>query len=159
MLPLSVDALTQRSDTVVRGKVKATESRFTPDGKRVYTVVTLEVSEAWKGNPGSTLEIQVPGGSLDGIDQKVMGAPSFEVGEDAVVFLRRLGTSRKVSSIVGMAQGKLSVQVDSAGNELAVQQLSGLELVEPGTLKPVESPLREPVPVGKLQAKVRAVRP
>lgn len=156
MIALSVDELAQRSDQVVKGRVVATEPRSSEDGRRITTVVTLQVDETWKGTPADEVRILALGGTLDGISQVVTGAARFEEGEEVVVFLRRLRTEEPLSEVVGMAQGKLSVERNGEGVLVAVPSLKGLDLVEPGTMEPGRAPLGGPVPVAALQEKVRA---
>lgn len=161
MLPMTVEDLSRRSDLVAKGRVIETESRRSEDGGRIYTVVTFELDEAWKGKGSERVEIHVPGGSLDGITQLVTGAPRFVEGEDAVVFLRELAPAPEAKGppevgVVGMAQGKLEIQPDASGKMLAVQRLEGLELVDRKTHEPVPPPLREPIPLEALKARVQA---
>ena len=60
MVEASVPELAREADVVARGRVASAESRVSGDGMRLFTVVTLEVAEAWKGEPGKTVQIQVP---------------------------------------------------------------------------------------------------
>jgi len=156
MLALSVDELAQRSDRVVMGRVVATEPRSSEDGRRITTVVTLQVEETWKGTAAEEVRILALGGTIEGISQVVTGAARFEEGEEVVVFLRRLRTEEPLSEVVGMAQGKLSVERDREGVLVAVPSLKGLDLVEPGTMEPGRAPLGGPIPVAALQEQVRA---
>ncbi|HWV37712.1 MAG TPA: hypothetical protein VN033_04450 [Vulgatibacter sp.] len=156
MLALSVDELTQRSDRVVTGRVVATEPRPSEDGRRISTVVTLQIDETWKGTPAEEVRILAMGGTLDGISQVVTGAARFEEGEEVVVFLRRLRTEEALFEVVGMAQGKLAVERDTEGIPVAVPSLEGLSLVEPGKREPAPAQLGGPIPVAALQERVRA---
>ena len=156
MVALSVEELAQRSDQVVKGRVVALEPRASEDGKRISTVVTLQIDEVWKGAPAQDVRILALGGTMDGISQVVTGAAAFQDGEEVVVFLRRLRSAEPLSEVVGMAQGKLSVERDDAGNVVAVPSLKGLDLVDRGTMEPGPAPLGGPIPVAALQEKVRA---
>lgn len=163
MLPMSVAELSRGADLVAQGKVIRTESRLSAGGGRIFTVVTFEVAEAWKGGgAGSQVEIHVPGGTVDGISQVVMGAAHFVEGEEAVVFLRELRPSLQslpapITQVVGMAQGKLEVEVAPSGERIAVQRLEGLELVDPQSHQLVTPPVIEPIPLQALKAQVQAV--
>ena len=156
MVAMSVEELAQRSDRVVTGRVVALEPRASEDGKRISTVVTLQVEEVWKGAPAQEVRILALGGTLEGISQVVTGAASFREGEEVVVFLRRLRSAEPLSEVVGMAQGKLSVERDDEGNLVAVPSLKGLDLVDRGTMVPGPAPLGGPIPVAALQEKVQA---
>lgn len=165
MREASVDEMTREADVVARGRVLSTESKVSADGGRISTVVTLEVVEPWKGTPGSTVRIVVPGGVADGIGQTVHGAPTFATGEDVVVFLRnasRVPAKTPVQvpmRVVAMAQGKLDVRRNDAGIEVAVPDLSEVELLRPGAREPVKAPEALPVPVADLKARVKAATP
>jgi hypothetical protein len=166
MVEATVPELARKADVVARGKVMQSESRVSGDGMRISTVVTLQVSEAWKGTPGETVQIQVPGGSHGGIAQIVQGAPQFREGEDVVVFLRGAGgqvsdpAQRKAPMrVVSMAQGKMNVTVTHDGAEVAAPDLDGLELVERGTttIKPAVEAV--PLKVADLKKQVKAAAP
>ena len=164
MVEASVPELARQADLVARGKVLATESKRSSDGKRIYTTVTLEVREAWKGQAPRTVEIHVPGGTVDGIAQVVQGAPRFEEGEDVVVFLRPVAPVAGVDAsvpqrVVAMAQGKLRVARDESGVEVAVPDLSGLELVRPGGEAAAADEAPRAIRVADLEAQVRATLP
>ncbi len=167
MVEVTVPELAQKADLVARGKVTRTESRLSGDGMRIFTVVTLDVAEAWKGEAGKSVQIQVPGGTHGDIAQVVQGMPQFREGEDVVVFLR--SPSRRASDpavqqaplrVVAMAQGKLNVVKNDAGVEVAAPDLDGLELVKPGTkeLQPAAK-VATPVRLVDLKKQVKAVAP
>jgi hypothetical protein len=135
VLHLDLPALTARADLVVRGRAVAQRSRWDAAHRRIYTDVTLVVDEAYKGGPrpGSTLRITRLGGSVDGIGMRVAGEATFALGEEAIVFLRRHvrhGVTRL--SVLGMAQGKLTVLRGRAGARV-LRSLggAGLRVVAP----------------------------
>ena len=164
MVEASVPELAREADVIARGRVARTESHVSSDGLRLYTVVTLEVSESWKGDAGKTVQIQVPGGSRDGIAQIVQGAPQFRAGEDVVVFLR--DRARRVDAakarplqVVAMAQGKYEVALDEAGVEVAAPDLRGVELVQPDGGEARQALRPAPVRVADLRKLVKAAAP
>lgn len=166
MREASVPQLAHDAEVVARGRVAKTESRVSGDGMRLFTVVTLDVAEAWKGAPGKTVQIQVPGGSRNGIGQIVQGAPQFREGEDVVVFLRgpgaRASTARAPQvplRVVAMAQGKFEVARDEAGAEVAAPNLEGVELVQPGTNEVRAAVRPAPIRVDELKRQVKAAAP
>jgi hypothetical protein len=108
MLRLDVPELAQSSDTVVHGTVRRVESRWSGDRRRIITDVEIQVTEALKGEPGSTVLLIQPGGSVGDIGQAVHGSASFTPGEEVVVFLERKGAS--AFRLSGMAQGKYQVR-------------------------------------------------
>lgn len=104
--------LSRTSDAVVRGKVLETKSRWTSDGSRIVTDVTVEVAETLKGAPAKKVTIVQPGGQVGDLGQKVSGLATFQQGEEVVVFLEQRGPAFVVN---GMAQGKFRVERSTDG--------------------------------------------
>ena len=69
--------------------VKAGASSVEQRGALLYTRTVLEVIDPLRGfpAPGDTIEIEVPGGELDGTGFAVAGAPRFDPGEVYLVFV------------------------------------------------------------------------
>jgi hypothetical protein len=103
----SVEEAARSSDAVVRGTVVSVRPRLAAGGRRVMTDVEIAVASAWKGAPGETVRVVVPGGATAGLAMSVDGAPEFEEGEDVVVFLGRAGDAWQV---MGLALGKYRVE-------------------------------------------------
>jgi hypothetical protein len=160
MLEASVEDLTRESDAVVRGKVASAEGHRSADGKRIFTRVTVEVAEAWKGAPGKTVVVQVPGGVYGDIGQIVHGAPTFVPGEEVVVFLRRQpgrpDGAAPTFHVAGLAQGKLRIDRDAVRGPVAVADLRGLELKRRSGVPAAPAPAPAPIPVPELRARVEA---
>src|SRR5262249_41420313 len=155
MLHQNIDSLTQSSDAVVRGKVRATQSRWSADHKRIITEVTIEVAEFFKGAGSSTLVVQQPGGEIDGIGQKVSGLASFSEGEEVVLFLEHLETNKY--RVAGMAQGKYRVERSSDKKAVFVVPESTEQalVIDPQTHAPVESD-RQPIELAFLKPQLPA---
>jgi hypothetical protein len=117
-LVLDVDALTERADRVVRADVVSSRSWRE---RIVWTEVTLEVTEEWKGEGSSEVKIRQPGGVLPNFGTHVFGVPRFVEGEDVVVFL-------KEERVLGLAQGKFKVDQ----KQRLVRDLTGLSLARVG---------------------------
>lgn len=164
MVEVTVDEMAREADLVARGKVVRTESRRSVDGMRIFTEVTLQVDERWKGASGSTVRFRVPGGTHDGIAQIVQGAPRFTEGEEVIVFLHRLPQPKGLRDrpmpmqVVAMAQGKFSVRRDPKGTLMAVRDLDGLELVRPEAGLRTPAPKVEEIPVHTLLQQVKAAQ-
>jgi hypothetical protein len=143
----SVEELTRSSDAVVRGVVSFQEARVTRDG-RIVTEVEVVVASAWKGAPDESVRLVVPGGSVGWIALAVDAAPSFEVGEEVVVFLARNGPGY---SVAGHALGKFRV-VGAA----AAPAIQGARVLS----RPLAHGEREvgPMEVAELERRVRATR-
>lgn len=125
----TVEESARESEAVVRGVVVAAVSRRTPSGRRIVTDVDIDVASAWKGAPGPTVRVVVPGGQVDGIALWVDTAPRFTPGEEVVVFLARGGD---VWRVAGAAMGKYRVEggeahPDVAGSAVLVRPLAAGE--------------------------------
>ncbi len=113
---LTLDAMVKKAQTIVHGKVRNSSTHWSSNGKLILTTYTIDVSETIKGQPGSTVELTTIGGRIGDLTLFVSGMPSFETGEDAVVFIEN---SRGVSTVVGLSQGKFSVQNGEVSNSIS----------------------------------------
>ncbi len=145
----SVEEVARGSDAVVRGRVAATAARATKDG-RIVTEVEIAVREAWKGVPEATVRVVVPGGRLPHLAMRVDAAPTFEAGEDVVVFLSRGGKRWYVN---GLALGKFRVDGPEARPGLGGAAVLPRAVPLPGGERQVG-----PMPVAELERRVRAAR-
>lgn len=152
---LSTKELAERSQVVVEGKVRSTESRFSEDGRQIVTSVRVKVEDPWKGAPAKEITINVPGGTAEGISQKVQGMPSFREGEEVVVFLDRPSDAAPFQ-VVGLSQGKFTVLKDPAVGKVVVPDLEGLELVDKDTRTKVQPMIQAPIPLESLKRDVLA---
>jgi len=145
---VSVEGLARASDTVVRGQVRKITPTLSADGRRVFTLVDVEVAATWRGGSLVTVRVIVPGGEAGGIGQRVEGAPSFGEGEDVVVFLHRAEAGG--FRVAGLAQGKFSVAGLNAAPDLSHTRFVA-SLVQPGERRV------EGMSVGELERRVRSV--
>jgi hypothetical protein len=147
-IALSVEGLARSSDAVVRGQVRKTTPTMSPDGRRIFTLVDVEVTTTWRGEARKTVQVIVPGGVVGNIGQRVDGVPSFAEGEEVVVFLHRAEANGY--RVAGLAQGKFQV----AGT-FATPDLSHMRMVA----RQVQSGERpaEAMSVAELEQRVRSV--
>jgi hypothetical protein len=156
MIPLDLHALAARADRVVLGTVLASESRWTADHGTIYTEVTLRVERSYKGavKEGETLVVRREGGTAGGIGMHVFGAARFDVGEQAVVFVEQRGGA---SYIVGMAQGKMRVEMQAGKRVVHAPDTSGISMLPtPGTTKAAPPPMRQR-PLEDFEAELRSI--
>jgi hypothetical protein len=144
----SVEEAARAADAVVRGRVLATASRIAAGGRRVVTDVDIAVDVAWKGAPGRTVRVVVPGGRTPTLGMWVDAAPGFTPGEEVVVFLGRRGDAW---TVMGLAIGKYHVDGAAAAPALAGAQ------VLPRAL-PAGERAAGPMPVAELERRVRGAR-
>ena len=91
------DDLALRADSILVGEV--TDITVNKEGEgNIYTMVTLSVEQPIKGETEGEVVIRVLGGEVDGQALWREDAPSFQLGERAVVFLEE---GKGVLSVVG----------------------------------------------------------
>ncbi len=144
----TVEELARSADLVVRGTVEAKASHLTPNGKHIYTTLRLRPSAAWKGSAGAVVEVEVPGGVVGDLAQKVTGAAVLAEGEEVVLFLRK---GAAAYGVMGLSQGKFRVDGATARNEGG-----GLYKLE-RTIPPGER-VAEEMPLAELERRVRSAR-
>jgi hypothetical protein len=109
--------MTQRADLVVHGRVLAQTCKHDAAG-RIYTEVTLQMIEVWKGSLlQPELSVVHSGGILNGETVAVTGQVAYTNGEEVVAFLVRNAQGQNVT--VGLAQGKFEIIAGPVGEKLA----------------------------------------
>lgn len=152
VLRLTVDDLTDRAEVIVHGRCLSKQARQTPDG--VVTDYRFAVIEGLKGAARGELAFTAFGGVLGRRGSAIAGAPSYEVGEEVLVFLDAPNAAGWRNAI-GLAQGKFSIrEVD--GRRLAYRNLEGLSVVDPVTGEVTEGRSEQAVPFDELLARVKA---
>ena len=142
VLPLDLLGLTDGAEQIVVGRVEHQVARFTADHGSIFTEVTFRVESSLKGDlrAGAVVLIRREGGEAEGMGVKVVGAPRFVVGEQAVVFLESRGTDGYWT--VGMAQGKLRI-TSGAGQPMVVHDYAGLAFTAEPPSEPRVQPLED----------------
>lgn len=112
--PAGVAELTASAEAVLHARVIARESRWGSGGESsglIFTRVTLQPIEWWKGGSPARVVVRVPGGSVGDLTQTVDGMAEFAPQEEVVVFLRKLGdeAGTAVYAVERFALGKFSI--------------------------------------------------
>ncbi len=107
---MTLDALIQRSDYVVYGRVLTNRSIYDANTSSIWTETELLVLDGPKGRVGSTILITEPGGVIGNNGQLFPGVPKFEVNQEIVVFLHN--APGNVHRVTGLQQGVYRVTVD-----------------------------------------------
>jgi hypothetical protein len=114
-VPLSIEALTQKSDLILQGTVLSKTTQRDSTGQ-IYTKVELAVAEVWKGSVSSNrFTILQGGGTLGEQTTVITGQAKFEIGEEVVAFL--VVTPNGNGVILGLSQGKFRVWQDKSTGE------------------------------------------
>ena len=123
---LSLSQLVNSSSDVVVGTTLTSESKWESLGgqKRIVTYSDLRVDDSvvGKAKTGEKLRILTLGGRVGDIGQAVLGAAKLRKGEQALMFLSKSDTTRRV---VGMSQGQFLVRRGEDGKrrvELGAQR-------------------------------------
>jgi hypothetical protein len=122
---LSFDDLANKSTAIVRGTVMASWPAMT--GGIIYTHYKIQVAETFKGPAQGSVEIVVPGGTLNGAHQTFAGSPTLNKGDDSVFFL---WTSKAgLTWIMGLTQGLFNVSTESGATEPTAKRRASAELM------------------------------
>jgi hypothetical protein len=130
---LSLDDMIGNSTAIVRGKVVG--SHAAQQGPVVYTHYAVQVTERFKGPDQTTVDIAVPGGTLNGLRQTFAGAPEFRTGDEFVLFL---WTGRSgLTQILGLTQGIFSLSHGVSADAVATRAASKELMLDRATGKAV----------------------
>ena len=143
---MSVDRLADNSDAIIYARVIGNRPYWDSGTQAIWTRTDLQVLDAPKGNPGSLLSIEEPGGILTGRGEIYPGVPQFQVGQEAVLFLYRAPGNRL--RVTGMLQGVFLVSAD---------RVTGIRMARPAAPGP-ESAFEEGSPNAQA-ARQDAARP
>jgi hypothetical protein len=119
VLPLTFDALASQADVIVIGRVTAIAGGVDPAVNGIYTYVTVEASDVFKGpSVSGSFVVKQFGGVVGTRGVFVPGQAQFAAGEEVLLFL---GTRQRDNSLftLGMWQGKWAVHVDGTTGERA----------------------------------------
>lgn len=123
--------LTKRSESIVRAKVEGQFSRRDDINHEIYTYTTISVLEPVKGAAGEKqITIRQLGGAVDHLVSYVPGMPTFQKGEEVVLFLSAKDREG-YPWVVGLQQGKYTVVTGDNGLKSVRNELTGLRLLTP----------------------------
>ena len=139
----SASVLRDQSSIICTATALSVQAQWKEDalGRHIYTRVRLGVGQWLKGRAqGPILDLEVVGGTADGVTETVSDSPSFVRGEQALLFLRGYPLE-----VVGGIEGKVPVfngQVFWNGHRVLVGSLSAsLGLAStPASAEPNEGP-------------------
>ena len=151
---MDLPALVANSDSILQGKVEAID--VVVEQQRPFTRVRIHVEDpifSRKAARPQTIFLKFLGGRMETsqgpVEVKVSGMPTFNLGDNVILFLRQQ-TDGTNFSVVGLNQGKYVVV-----NEIAIASISGVDLVDPRTGKFLPSGYTESAPVDGFKARIR----
>ena len=116
LLELGLKDLVERSDKIVEAQVTAVITRWNKDSSLIETFVRLNITDDLTGDEeGEEIIITQPGGMIGTITLTVEGTPSYQAGEQVLLFLYQDALNRTVYRTTGMFQGKYRMYPDSEG--------------------------------------------
>jgi hypothetical protein len=111
LVPAEFREIVAGSQIIVYGRIADVRPEWSGDRRRIDTVVTVQAGSYLKGGPASLVTFRVPGGQIGRYKNVMIGAPEFQPGEEAVLFLRAEGPS--MAHVFGLSQGVFRVRVDA----------------------------------------------
>jgi len=124
---LSFEELVGQCAVVVHGRVSSVRVAWDAERENIWTYYEIVLDEALKGSPGRTVEIQEPGGELDGMRMEIVGTPRYELGEEVVVFASPTPAGLRTC---GWGQGRFVV-AGEPGQRRVCNDLGDVQLTAP----------------------------
>ncbi len=128
---LELPDLTAQSQRVVLGRVTHSQPQWDPDGMRIFTAHTVDVTESLKGTTSTNVTVFTWGGTVGELGQRVLGEPDLQPGDEAVFFLEQSPVAG-AHRVVGLAQGVWRVSRGTQGRLWVSRTASRLMLRVPG---------------------------
>jgi hypothetical protein len=110
---LGLEDLVKKARTIVVGKVTGSRTYWSADRKFILTDFTIDIGESLKGQNARRIAVTTVGGKIGDLELHVSGMPSFQQGEDAVLFIEQSGAYQ---TVVGLGQGKFTVHNGEVAN-------------------------------------------
>lgn len=149
---LSLNDMIQKSTVIVRGTVQPGASAALR-GSLIYTHYQLSITTVFKGSPGKSMDVAVPGGALNGLEQPVAGAPVLSPGQDYVFFLWT-GKSG-LTQVIGLSQGLFSVTTNAQGQLTLTRGAANATMLDSYGQAVADGNLQ--MPLAQMVSKIQAV--
>jgi hypothetical protein len=153
---LSLNDMIQKSTMIVRGTIQPGSSAALR-GSLIYTHYQLLVTAVFKPAPGQsispTIDVAVPGGALNGLQQPVAGAPALASGQDYVFFLWTSKTG--MTQVIGLSQGLFNVSTNAQGQVIVSRGPATATMLDSSGQPVTDTNLQ--MPLAQLVSKIQAV--
>jgi hypothetical protein len=155
---LELRTLVTMSDRILQGRVEVIDVEVVrEEGQRKpYTRVRVRVDDplyARRGDRRQTVFLRYLGGVMDTpngpVEVSISGMPRFKVGDNVILFLKESPDGIN-HHVVGLNQGRYQVM-----NEVAVSNVTGVELVDPKSGQTLPGGHTQSVPVDAFKARIR----
>lgn len=152
IVPADLNELATAAHAIVYARVIDVRAIESTDRRRVESVITAEAVGYIKGSLGRTIVFRVPGGTVGAYRTMMIGAPSFEVGDEVVLFFATRPPA--LPYLVGFGQGVYRVRVDQTTGARVVLPPPPISSGETVTLT---RGTRGPMPLDQFTAQLRAI--
>ena len=127
-VPTEFREIVADASVILRGHITDIRASVEPD-RGVETVGTIGVDEVLKGTPGEFISIRVPGGTVGRYRWIMVGAPSLQLGDQGLFFLKQdaAGAWRPV----GLAMGIYRIQLKLGTGPLVIDPALASGLTTP----------------------------
>jgi hypothetical protein len=156
VIALDLQELTAEADRIVVGQVVWSEPIRIANGT-IRTRYRVQVEQDLRGSGDREIIVETLGGQIGRLGMRVEGAPSFALGDRAVVFVREGGDA--IFQPVGMAQGVMRVEREN-GRDMVVPSRRGMLLLQrnEGAVRVKGAgPLAEREPLDLFLSRVRTI--
>jgi hypothetical protein len=150
LLPADFAQMVSESQLIVHARVVAVEGELIGTRRTIESRVTIQVLSSIKGQAASELVFRVPGGRVGRYRRIFVGAPTFNAGDEVLLFLK--GRAPSLAMPYGLSQGVY--RVSRAGGSPVVTPVPPLDGVA-GTLR--GDPVRTPLALDEFTHQVRAL--
>lgn len=118
VIPPTFDELVDQADVIFQGEVTDVKSEWVGEGaqRHIMSYVTFKVGDSLKGDAGQRYTIRMLGGTVDGESMGVSDGPTFEVGDNDILFVQNNGS--QFIPLVGIMHGRFHVRKNQAGQEV-----------------------------------------
>ena len=154
LLPIEFRELVASAPVIVHGEVVDVHAEWVDGRRAVETFVTVEAADYMKGNLGERVTFKVPGGQLGRYRTVFVGAPTFQPGDELVLFLKASGPS--FPYIIGLSQGVFRIVTDEQNGRRLVTPPAVMAAAALDTVKIVRGDAaRRAVPLETFRESVR----
>jgi hypothetical protein len=149
---MSLTELAHAADTIVRVRCLSSASQW--DKGAIWTFSEFEVVERLKGAPGNRIRVRVPGGRVGHLVTVIEAAPTFQPGEESILFLE--ATPGGDYAVTAWAEGTFRIHAHpQTGRELVTQESSGYAVFDTATRRFRAEGIRD-ITVGEFRERLAA---
>jgi hypothetical protein len=154
VIPVDFAEMVHGSQVIVHARVVDVRSQMTAGRLTIESLVTVEVIDALKGQPGREVVFRAPNGQVGRYRRIIVGAPEFATGDEVVLFLR--GRAPALPMVFGLNQGAYRVARRPEGRAVVTQPVlagngAGAERIVRG------DPARRSLAIEEFARQVRAL--